>query len=252
MSVVKSEALLSFNKVGYDLSRFDIRRRSLLDHISFQLFPRSLTSIVGPNGAGKSTLVKLAVGELSPTRGTITQQQGLRIGYVPQRFAPSRTLPMTAGDFLALGNKRGADLNRRMQKRLAQTGFHRPLSHDLQACSGGELQRLLLARAIMRTPDLLILDEPLQGVDLAGQSVLYRLIADLKEELDCAVLMVSHDLHFVMADTDHVICLNGHICCEGHPEAVSEHPEYRKLIDNAGADNLGIYTHHHDHQHDHA
>lgn len=245
--------LLRFADIGYDVQLAD-RALSLLYDVSFTIAPGSLTTVVGPNGAGKSTLIKLAVGELTPSAGRISRSQDLKIGYVPQSFSVPESLPITAGEFLSLHRRRAGTAQsaaNTLSATLDRVGFLRSLSTPLQACSGGERQRLLLARAILRKPDLLILDEPLQGVDLAGQSALYRLIAELREELCCAVLMVSHDLHFVMAETDHVICLNGHICCEGHPETVSDHPEYVKLLEGSQTETIGVYTHHHDHQHDH-
>lgn len=245
---------LVFDKVSYQVRLAD-RVLSLLHDVSFTIPSRSLTTVVGPNGAGKSTLIKLAVGEISSSSGHIARPQSQRIGYVPQSFEIPASLPISAGEFLSLNmnaisyKKSTQSLSKHTQQTLERVGFHRALNTPLQACSGGERQRLLLARAILRQPGLLILDEPLQGVDLAGQSALYQLIADLRRELDCAVLMVSHDLHFVMADTDHVICLNGHICCEGHPETVNDHPEYQKLLEGSQTSTIGVYTHHHDHHH---
>lgn len=220
--------------------------RAVLDRVDVQVRPGEIVTLVGPNGSGKTTLLRVLLGLRASDSGTVTRRTGLRIGYMPQRLHVDDTLPITVLRFLQLADKSAMDDVHVASRR---TGVENILQHPLQAVSGGEFQRVLLARALLRKPDLMVLDEPAQGVDINGQQALYQLIADIRNELGCGVLMVSHDLHLVMAATDHVLCLNTHICCTGHPEAVSRHPEYLKLFGGA-LDGLAVYTHHHDHSHD--
>ncbi|WP_339066762.1 zinc ABC transporter ATP-binding protein ZnuC [Teredinibacter turnerae] len=219
--------------------------RTILDKINFTLGEREICTLIGPNGAGKSTLVKLIAGLELPDAGTIQRDPRLRIGYVPQKLRMEASMPLKVSRFLSLADP--LKVNRAIV--LEQLGILHIGNSQMHSLSGGELQRVLLARAILRKPQLLVLDEPLQGVDVAGQVTLYRLIASLRTQLNCAVLMVSHDLHLVMAQTDSVICLNQHVCCHGKPESVSRHPEYLRLFGRSVADDLAVYTHHHDHQH---
>ena len=206
-----------------------------------------VVTLIGPNGAGKSTLVRAVLGLIAPSAGRIWRRPGLRIGYLPQRMTIDPVLPLTVGRFLSLAGpasppKLGAAL-----ERVAAAALVGQSIHEL---SGGEFQRVLLARALMRDPELLVLDEPVQGVDFAGQIALYDLIGQLRQSLGLGVLMVSHDLHVVMAATDRVVCLNHHVCCSGAPEAVSRNPEYTALFGAAAARGLAIYSHRHDHEHD--
>ncbi len=220
--------------------------REIIRNISLTIAEREITTVIGPNGAGKSTLMKIICGLLTPSSGHIHKKPQLRIGYMPQRLQLASSMPLKVSRFLSL-----ADSNKKArQAALEKTGVAHLNGASMQTLSGGELQRVLLARALLRKPDLLVLDEPLQGVDINGQAALYRLIAALRDEQDCAVLMVSHDLHLVMAQTDKVLCLNQHICCHGEPESVSKHPEYLKLFGKQVAEDVAVYTHHHDHHHD--
>lgn len=217
----------------------------LLEQVNLRVAKGEIVTLIGPNGAGKTSLVKLVCGLLKPSAGVIKRAQDLRIGYVPQRLAFDATLPITVAGFLALTGSS----SQAIQQAMVRLQIDDLASSLLHALSGGELQRVLLARAFLRRPSLLILDEPAQGVDINGQLELYQTIAQLRDELNCGVLMVSHDLHWVMAKTDTVYCLNRHICCQGAPELVSQHPEYLQLFgQNAPA--IAIYTHHHDHHHD--
>jgi zinc transport system ATP-binding protein len=239
-------ALLTLREVSLTLGE-----RTVLDRVSLQLRRGQILTVIGPNGAGKSSLLKVALGLAAPSSGSVQRAEGCRIGYMPQRLQLDPTLPISVGRFLALG---GND-NRRIEAALGETGVTHLRGSPLQAISGGELQRVLLARALLREPDLLVLDEPAQGVDLTGQTALYELIASLSRRLDCGVLMVSHDLHWVMAQTDEVICLNQHICCRGHPEQVGSDPAYRALFGAIPgiapvAPALAPYLHHHNHAHD--
>ncbi|ARJ43402.1 zinc ABC transporter ATP-binding protein ZnuC [Pantoea alhagi] len=222
-------------------------QRQVLSNISLALEPRRILTLLGPNGAGKSTLVRVVLGLIAPDSGTLKRNNPLRIGYVPQKLHLDPTLPLTVERFLRLRpGTRKADILPALKR--VQAGH---LQHAaLQKLSGGETQRVLLARALLNQPHLLVLDEPTQGVDVNGQVALYDLINQLRLELNCAVLMVSHDLHLVMAKTDEVLCLNHHICCSGTPEVVSRHPEFIAMFGPRGAEQLAIYRHHHNHRHD--
>lgn len=222
-------------------------QRRVLSDVSLSLQPGRILTLLGPNGAGKSTLVRVVLGLIAPTSGTLLRPAQLRIGYVPQKIHLDVTLPLTVDRFMRLrpGVKRGDILPALKRVQAAHL-----LEYPLQKLSGGEMQRVLLARALLNLPQLLVLDEPTQGVDVNGQVALYDLIDQLRRELNCGVLMVSHDLHLVMAKTDEVLCLNHHICCSGTPEAVSKHPEFISMFGPRGAEQLAIYRHHHNHRHD--
>lgn len=220
--------------------------RAVLDHVDVQVRAGEIVTLVGPNGSGKTSLLRVLLGLQSVDSGSIQRRAGLRVGYMPQKLHVEPILPLSVKRFLLLAeNVAQNELHTACQRSGIEPLLHKPL----QAISGGEFQRVLLARALLRKPDLLVLDEPAQGVDINGQTQLYQLIAEIRTELGCGVLMVSHDLHLVMAATDHVLCLNTHICCTGHPEAVSRHPEYLKLFGGA-LEGMAVYTHHHDHSHD--
>jgi zinc transport system ATP-binding protein len=221
-------------------------RSELLSAVDLTVHAREVVSLIGPNGAGKTTLIRVLLGLLKPVVGIVWRQPGLVIGYVPQRIQMDPILPLTVRRFLTIGSGRRRDI----APILATVGarhLEQALMHEL---SGGELQRVMLARALVRDPGLLILDEPAQGVDFSGQLELYDLIERLRTERGCGVLLVSHDLHVVMGATDRVVCLNRHVCCSGEPETVSRHPEYLSLFGPRAATGLAIYTHKHDHAHD--
>jgi zinc transport system ATP-binding protein len=215
----------------------------VLSHVSLSVQAGQIVTVVGPNGAGKSSLLKVALGLKSAQSGTIWRAAPCIIGYVPQRLSIDATLPLTVQRFMAMAGRSipASDCLRALQRTGAAELLHRQVRH----LSGGELQRTLLARALVRRPHLLALDEPAAGVDVAGQAELYDLIASLARQDGCGVLLISHDLHVVMAATDEVICLNGHVCCAGHPEAVSRHPEYLSLFGPRAAASLAVYTHSH-------
>lgn len=224
-----------------------IRGNPILQDVHLQVRTGEIVALIGPNGAGKSTLVRVVLGLLSPDCGRVWRKPGARIGYMPQRLAVDETLPLTARRFITLGMPASRE---RVRALLEEVGAARVLDAPVQAVSGGEMQRVLLARALLREPDLLVLDEPIQGVDLNGQYELYDLIGDLRRQRGCGILMVSHELHLVMAATDHVLCLNRHVCCSGHPEHVARDPAYLQLFGIDGARRLAIYHHHHNHRHD--
>ncbi|WP_075066620.1 ATP-binding cassette domain-containing protein [Candidatus Berkiella aquae] len=217
----------------------------ILQDISLILKKGQIVSIVGPNGAGKTTLLKILLGLIKPTTGKVSTVPHLRIGYMPQRWQVDPLFPLTVKRFLQLGQ---ADVS--LERTLLEVGIKQQiLANPLYTLSGGELQRVLLARALLRQPQLLVLDEPAQGVDLLGQGEFYDLIARIREQQGCAILLVSHDLNVVMAQTDIVVCLNQHVCCSGHPEKVSKDPAFTALFGHI-AQNLAFYTHRHDHHHD--
>ena len=218
--------------------------RDILHDITFTIGRDQILTIVGPNGAGKSTLLALILGHKSPTGGTITRAKWLKMGFVPQKFHPPADLPMTARRFLR-------DIPQAAESPwLSRLNIAHLLDTPLQTLSGGETQRLLLARAMLRQPDLIVLDEPAAGIDPVALGDYYQTIRDWQRGTRAAVLMVSHDLHLVMAASDHILCLNRHICCHGSPEAVASNPAFRHMLGDGGhLDAIGIYAHHHDHRH---
>lgn len=220
--------------------------RSVLKDISLELRRSRLVTLIGPNGAGKTTLVRIVLGLLAPDSGKLERADGLRIGYMPQKLFIEPTLPLTVQRFLQLASP---SINN-LRPVLEEVRISHLLNQQVSKLSGGEMQRVLLARALSREPDLLVLDEPAQGVDVNGQVELYELINSIRDHHHCGVLMVSHDLHLVMAGTDEVICLNQHICCHGKPEHVSADPAYLALFGRREAQTLAVYTHNHNHVHD--
>ena len=222
------------------------QQQSLLSDVSLSLIPRQIMTIIGPNGAGKSTLIKIALGLIKPDSGSIFRQANLRIGYMPQRLTLNPLMPLSVERFLSMASPSKQNIANALER----TGISHLRKRPLHDISGGETQRVLLSRALLSDPKLLVLDEPAQGVDISGQTELYELINNLRDTLGCAVLMVSHDLHWVMAQTDTVICLNQHVCCHGHPEHVSNDPAYLSLFGRRHAEAVALYQHDHDHQHD--
>jgi zinc transport system ATP-binding protein len=205
-----------------------------------------IVTLIGPNGSGKSTTAKMTTGVLKPTEGKVARRQDLKVGYVPQKLSVDWTMPLTVERLMTLTGPLAA---RDLDAALDATGVAHMKKAEVHHLSGGEFQRALLARAIARKPDLLVLDEPVQGVDYAGEARLYDLIARIRRENGCGILLISHDLHIVMAEADTVICLNGHVCCRGTPKAVSESSEYRNLFGMRGTGAIAFYDHHHDHTH---
>lgn len=220
----------------------------VLEDVDFAIERGEIVTIVGPNGSGKSSLLRALIGAMKPASGTVTRMPGLRIGYVPQKLQIDPTLPLTVGRFLNLPKRQ-----RRAQiaQALIQAGVPDLADRQMSGLSGGQFQRVLLARALLTHPDILILDEATQGLDQPGEAAFYHQIAELKQQMNIAVLMVSHDLHVVMAASDRVLCLNGHVCCEGAPDVVADAPEYRALFGSGTQGALALYRHEHDHGHDH-
>ncbi|MEH6356961.1 MAG: zinc ABC transporter ATP-binding protein ZnuC [Marinobacter sp.] len=236
-----TEVLAELSKVSVTLNE-----RLIVDRVSLSIKRGDIITIIGPNGAGKTTLIKTILGIQKATSGSISLQPGLVIGYVPQTLNLETTLPLSVERFMALG---GCD-RKGCQQALARTGVAHLMAASVHHLSGGEKQRLLLARALARAPGLLVLDEPAQGVDINGQAALYDLVRQLRDELNCGVIMISHDLHLVMAATDKVICLNQHVCCSGFPEDISQDPAFIDTFGTAVAESLAVYHHHHNHRHD--
>ncbi|MGF1631317.1 MAG: ATP-binding cassette domain-containing protein [Kiloniellaceae bacterium] len=220
--------------------------RWLVRGVDLTIRPGEIVTLIGPNGSGKSTTVKALLGILALSEGDVARTAGLSIGYVPQRLAIDWTMPLTVKRLMTLTGRHTAG---EVAAALAEVGIPHLAAAPVQQLSGGEFQRALLARALIRRPALLVLDEPVQGVDFAGEIALYELIHGIRERLGCGILMISHDLHIVMGKTDTVVCLNGHVCCSGTPQAVTESPEYRALFGSQAAAALAIYRHDHDHVH---
>ncbi len=222
-------------------------QRKALDSVSLTLEQGQITTVIGPNGAGKSTLIKVILGLLKPDQGKLTKQNKLRIGYVPQKLKLNESLPLNVDRFLRLAGKYS---EQERQEALNLVGASHLTNNNLHTLSGGETQRVLMARALLQRPQLLVLDEPAQGVDVQGQVDLYSLIDQIRHRFQCAVLLVSHDLHLVMAKTDNVICLHHHVCCSGSPEAVTAHPSYIEMFGRSPNSALAFYQHQHLHHHD--
>ncbi len=218
----------------------------VLQGVSLSLERGEIVTIVGPNGSGKSTLLRVLIGALKAQKGKVSRARGLKIGYVPQKLHIDPTLPITVRRFLDLPKRVSND---DAGQALVAAGVSGVAQQQMSSLSGGQFQRVLLARAILSKPDILILDEATQGLDQPGSAAFYRQIDSVRRDLDCAVLMVSHELHVVMSASDRVICLNGHICCEGTPEVVSAAPAYRELFGTGTGGALALYRHDHDHHH---
>lgn len=218
-----------------------------LSGVDVAIEPGEIVTVVGPNGSGKSTLLRAILGVVRPAAGRITRRAGLSIGYVPQRLAVDARMPLTVGRFLSLPDRRGREEIRQM---LAHVGVPGLEGRQMTALSGGQFQRVLLARALLADPELLILDEATQGLDQPGTASFYELIETVRQDTGAAVLMVSHDLHVVMSASDRVICLNTHICCQGQPHVVTAAPEYRALFGHGTHGTMALYQHEHDHDHD--
>ncbi len=238
---MQTELLLQARNLSYKLGK-----RLILDSISFELRRAQITTIIGPNGAGKTTLTNIVNGLISNFEGEIERVPGLRIGYLPQKVYVNTLMPLSVERLLQLTH---SATDQEIDHALAQTEVAYLKQRQVGSLSEGELKRVLLARTTLGQPDLIVLDEPTAGVDVSGEIRMYQLIGELRTQLQCAVLLVSHDLHLVMSQTDHVLCLNQHLCCSGLPESVSQHPEYLALFGQPASDSIAIYAHHHDHEH---
>lgn len=236
---VNNQLLASLSQVNLSLNG-----KTILRDVSLKLHQRKVLTLIGPNGAGKSTLIKILLGFQKPNSGKVWCKPKLRIGYVPQKISINPLIPLTIKRFVELAGSGDAI------EALEEVGVKHLAMQTIEQLSGGEFQRVLLARALLRKPQLLVLDEPAQGVDVIGQAELYDKISELSNRYGFGVFMVSHDLHLVMQKSDHVLCLNQHICCSGQADDVSQHPEYQRLFGNLPSSGLAVYTHHHNHCHD--
>jgi len=217
----------------------------LVRDVSLEVSQGQIVTLIGPNGSGKTTTAKMVLNILKPDEGFVISNTG-RVAYVPQKINVDWTMPLRVFDFMKITG----DLSENdMKENLRLTGVERLIYSELRNLSGGEFQRVLIARAIAKKPELLVLDEPVQGVDFNGEIALYNLIKQISDTLNCGILLISHDIHFVMSSTDHVICLNGHICCSGSPSSVAKNPAYIDLFGEHTASTLSLYKHHHDHSH---
>lgn len=220
--------------------------RWLVRGVDLEICAGEIVTLIGPNGSGKSTTTKMSLGVLPPDEGVVTRKTDLTIGYVPQKITVDWALPLTVSRFMQL-TKQISQVE--VEHAYEATGISHLTNEMINTLSGGEFQRVLLARAIARKPQLLVLDEPIQGVDFAGEAALYQLIKSIRDDLRCGILLVSHDLHVVMAETDRVICLNGHVCCSGTPKAVASSSAYRNLFGDRANPSIALYEHNHDHTH---
>ncbi len=224
---------------------FKINDKWLVEGVSLQVEKGKIVTLIGPNGSGKSTTAKIALGIYKKIEGTVEKFTN-KVGYVPQKISIDWTLPLRVNDFMVLTENLKDEI---IDEALSLTGVIHLKDKNLGDLSGGEFQRVLLARAISKKPDLLVLDEPVQGVDFTGEIALYELIKKISDELDCGILLISHDLHTVMSATDHVVCLNGHVCCSGSPTDVAKNDEYKALFGEQASQILSRYEHKHDHIH---
>ena len=236
------------NKLLVKLENAGVQRTSkwLVKGISLEVSQGQIVTLIGPNGSGKTTTAKMILNIMSADEGQITRNTN-KMAYVPQKINIDWTMPLRVIDFMKITNNLN---NNQVLESLTTTGVNKLLYNQIHNLSGGEFQRVLIARAIAKKPDLLVLDEPVQGVDYNGEIALYNLIKKISVNLNCGILLISHDMHFVMSTTDHVVCLNGHICCSGSPSSVVKNPEYIKLFGEHNSETLSYYQHHHDHSHE--
>ena len=234
--------LVELHKAG-----FKQNNKWLVEGVSLKVEKGKIVTLIGPNGSGKSTTAKIALGIYKNIEGTVEKYTN-KIGYVPQKISIDWTLPLRVYDFMLLTEDISDEA---IDEALALTGVTHLKDKNLGNLSGGEFQRVLLARAISKKPELLVLDEPVQGVDYTGEIALYELIKKISDTLNCGILLISHDLHTVMTATDHVVCLNGHVCCSGSPIDVAKNNEYKTLFGEQASQILSVYEHKHDHEHSH-
>jgi zinc transport system ATP-binding protein len=238
-----SDALITLNNISLSHNG-----KNVLDDVSFKLHEGEFITLIGPNGAGKSSLIKILLGVIKQDSGDITYTDNIRLGYTPQTFSANPFIPISVKDFLTLNQKLDSEF---MLKTFELTGIKDLLKSPLKKLSGGELQKVLLTRALLNKPNVLILDEPAQNLDVDGQMQLYKLIQDIHQQQNCAVLMVSHDLHRVMKESTQVLCLYHHICCEGLPESILKDEKFNDLFADQINDLMATYEHHHNHHHEH-
>lgn len=238
-----SKALINVNNIS--LSH---EGKNILDNVSFKLHPGEFITLIGPNGAGKSSLIKVLLGIIKQDSGEVIRNDHIKLGYTPQSFSANPYIPISVIDFLTLNQRLDNNFTEETYK---LTGIEDLINLPLKNLSGGELQKVLLTRALLNKPNVLILDEPAQNLDVDAQIQLYKLIQDIHQKQNCAVLMVSHDLHRVMKESTQVLCLYHHICCEGLPESILKDDQFNDLFADQIHDLMATYEHHHNHQHEH-
>jgi zinc transport system ATP-binding protein len=225
--------------------------QQILKDISLEIKKGEITTLIGPNGGGKTSIARILIGILKPSSGKVFIQKNTKIGYIPQRLEIEKTIPLRVIDFLKLSTQTNSE--EQLITIAKKVGINNILQKSLHQISGGQMQKTLLARALMNNPEILVLDEPTSNMDISAQAEFYDLIEAISKQEHCAILLISHDLHIVMQKTNQVICVNHHICCEGSPESINSHPEYLSLFSQRGkldkVNNIAIYPHHHDHQH---
>ena len=231
-----------------NLSNCGVKRNQkwLVRGVSLTVSQGQIVTLIGPNGSGKSTTAKIALGILKPDEGVNSIKKNIKVAYVPQKISIDWSLPLRSIDFINLVEK--YEINK-ITEALLMTGIEHLIYRDVRNLSGGEFQRLLMARAIVKKPNFLVLDEPVQGVDYPGEIALYKTIQDIVKKINCGILLISHNLHVVMSQTDHVVCLNGHVCCSGAPKSIVKDKEYIKLFGKNIDPTLALYQHEHDHEH---
>ena len=232
--------------VALDNAGLSISNKWLVREVTMSVSAGEIVTLIGPNGSGKSTTAKMALGIMAPSEGSVYRRENARVSYVPQRLSIDWTMPLKVNRFISLTKFLG---KKEIKKVLSMTETEHLFDAEVRTLSGGEFQRVLLARAIACSPQFLVLDEPVQGVDFNGEIALYKLIEKIRNELNCGIILISHDLHVVMSSTDRVICLNGHVCCSGTPAVVATEPEFRALFGDRAANELAFYKHQHDHEH---
>ena len=237
---IEKKILLKLENAG-----FSKNNKWLVKGVSLEVKQGEIVTLIGPNGSGKSTTAKIALGIYKEIEGKVNKFTN-KIGYVPQKISIDWTLPIRVIDFMSLTEE---PTDEQINIALNLTGVEHLRNKSLGNLSGGEFQRVLIARAIAKQPEVLVLDEPVQGVDFKGEIALYELIKKISEELNCGILLISHDLHVVMSATDFVVCLNGHVCCSGTPQAVAKNDEYQELFGDRASTILSLYEHKHDHTH---
>lgn len=237
-----SDVLISVNHISLKHNG-----KSILDDVSFELKAGEFITLIGPNGAGKSSLIKILLGLIQPSSGSIKKSNSIRLGYTPQQFTLNEFIPISVLDFITLNQKIDTQF---LTDTIALTNIDPLLHNALKSLSGGEMQRVLITRSLLNKPNVLILDEPAQNLDLNGQMHLYKLIQDIHQQQGCAVLMVSHDLHRVMKESTQVLCLYHHICCMGQPKSILKNSQFNDLFADQMNELMATYEHHHNHCHD--
>ncbi|MCE3255593.1 MAG: Zinc transporter, ATP-binding protein ZnuC [Rickettsiaceae bacterium] len=244
MIAKEGPALVSLKGISLSLNN-----QKILKNINLELKKGEITTLIGPNGGGKTSIARILIGILKPDSGKVFISKKARIGYMPQKLEIEKTIPLKVIDFLNLNHANPGKAQEEIKKFSKKLNIENILEKSIHEISGGQLQKVSLVRSLINNPDLLVLDEPTQYMDIAAQAEFYQIIEEIRTQKHCAVLIISHDLHIVMQKTNQVICVNHHICCEGSPESINNHPEYLSLFGNNKIDNIAIYSHHHDHQH---